>query len=435
MIVVHKNNQGHRGQKPMISNSFMNKLRSVLFNTLKSLNQGNSRLARYFVQHHPSLNKVYKKMTGHSAKPLLVTTNRRANLRHKETINTKKINNQKVVTHTHKAMTNTTNSLTSAKIKHPEVENNVTHVSNIHTESKPILVELSEFVKSTPMQNKDHSMNVGNITTRSLTANKLSSSVITANNIIANNVIVNRKRKQNKNTFQYQKQTKPKNVRRIQPVSFSFRNNGGRGSGFGLIRQKPIIYTRSLFDNTKFDRRNFFPPRQNAGHSNNYFGSRTRLISQPRQMQPVQRNFNMQLQNMNSQPNFQRQQTMRKNVATVSIANRNPDPHFRFSMPKQTFTQQQKRRIPTQIRIQPTNHHRKPWFDSWSEFDDSDDEYYDDEYEESSDETAIQSILRGKDINAESIYAQSMFADSVKADTIDVPRVIAKNVVVSARYG
>lgn len=431
MIVVNKNRYGHRGQTPMISNSFMNKLRSVLFNTLKSLNQVNGRLARYFVQHHPSLNKVYKKMTGHAVTPLLVTTKRIVNLRHKETIK-----NPKVVTHTHNAMTNTTHILTSLKIQHPEVENNVTHASNIHTESKPTIVELSEFAaNSPPIQNKDHSMNVGNIKTRSLTANKLSSNVVTANNIIANNVIVNRKRKQNKSTFQYQKQTKPKNARRIQPVSFSFRNNGVRGSGFGLIRPKPIVYSRSLFDKTKqFDRRNFFPPRQNAGHNNNDVGSRTRLNAQPRQMQPVQRNFNMQLQNINSQPNFHRQHTMRNNFATVSIGNRNPDPHFRFSMSRQRFTQQQ-RKIPPQIRPQPTTHYRKPWFDSWSDSDESDDEYYDEEYEESSVETAKQSILRGTDIKAEAINAQSMVANSVKADTIDVHRVIANDVVVSARYG
>jgi hypothetical protein len=412
----------------------MNKLRSVLFNTLKSLNQVNSRLARYFVQHHPSLNKVYKKMTGHSVRPLVVTTNRIADLRHKDTINTTTKKNPKVVKITHKAMTNTVHLLPSGKIK-PEVENNVTHASDLHTESKPTLVELSEFAKQQPMQNKNPLMNVGNITTRSLTANKVSSNAIRANKIIANNVVVNRKRKQNKNTFQYQDQTKPKNERRIQPVSFSFRNNDVRGSGFGLIRPQPIIYSPSLFDNTKqFDRRNFFPPRHNTDHSNNYLGSRTLLISQPRQMQPVQRNFNMQLQNMNSQPNFQRQQSFRNNVATVSMGNRNPDPQFSFSMPKQRFTQQQ-RRMPTQIRTQPTNHHRKPWFDSWSDFSDSDDEYYDDEYEESSVETAKQSILRGTNINAGAINAHSLVANSVKADIIDVHKVIANDVVVSARYG
>jgi hypothetical protein len=92
----------------------------------------------------------------------------------------------------------------------------------------------------------------------------------------------------------------------------------------------------------------------------------------------------------------------------------------KLCLDQQMFTQQQ-RRMPTQIRTQPTNHHRKPWFDSWSDFSDSDDEYYDDEYEESSVETAKQSILRGTNINAGAINAHSMVANSVKADMIDVP--------------
>lgn len=345
-----------------LSHAFEDILRTVLLDTLESLNNYNKKLANYFVEHHPVLEPAYDKMK-----------------REKEE----------------------TNVVNNHSFKRPEEPPKRTENSQlIKPGASPVSVELAEFIEH-PQRNK---MQAKNIATGSLTASKVASGAVHAKNIIADEVIVTGNSRQI-NQFRFNK-----NVKENQK-SFSFqKHKSGNGFGFSASNKrqnKGRVLHESPAKDTIAHRRQYLGRRNEKSALSSFVNNKLKFLTGD-SAQHEERNH-------------------------MHVGKK-----FRFPTVPTLLRPPENKSI--QPRIGPSRHgvtkkaHPKhePIFVDWSDFEDTDEEYYYDDESASFEES---SANRDTEFTAREIVAGSMYADSVKAKEVHVRNVIANDVVVSKTLG
>ncbi|XP_071170831.1 uncharacterized protein [Mytilus edulis] len=365
-LLTKSNSNMYNADSRDSGNKFIDTLKGVLIQTLKSLNRYNNDLAIYFVQHHPFLAKTYNQLS---------------------------------------------NPNKSYPPKQQQEEVSPNNIGSLKTMS----IRLSEFQRIPPRNKK------------SMLSAEFKSNNVKATKIVADDVIVKQNGHRNTamNRHPYSNKNSP------QQASFSF-NKKEPGSQFKFASWRSGNRRQTIANNADQQlrdsyrlRRHYFPSRQISPTT------LSRLMvsgSKPHILAPIEKTY-----------------SKHKFKYPASALSFKTGPNFSQQMHISQNKIEHKHITSKEKELEDL------WDDSWSDSD-SEYEYYDDEDSIDNQNAVIRrsdidadeiqagsdvdagEIQAVSDINAGEIQAGSMYADVIKANQMNAQRIIADDVVVSAKY-